>query len=188
MKVNFIFWPTKMANFSHLVPVGAFLNKLLHSLTTKRFFPFPTRNPYYNMNGAGGNVFPIKLCIVGVVGCDERQLKDADQNDKSILDILGRNIFRIPNGPYGQRSKKTRAQNLSECEVFKSIGGNNDAKKMLEDVLAISKRKKILLRKFGLSLPTGVLLYGPPGTGKQNFILSITISIFPFLTSSVQSM
>ena len=148
------------------MPSGAFLSKLLHSLKTKRFFPFPTRNPYYNMSGGGGYLFPIKLCIVGVLTCDERQSKDVDLNEKSILDILGSNIFRIANSPHSEKSNKTRTQNLSECEVFKSVGGNNNAKRMLEDVLGICERKKVLLHKFGLSLPTGVLLYGPPGTGK----------------------
>uniref|UniRef100_A0A7S2ED27 AAA+ ATPase domain-containing protein n=1 Tax=Ditylum brightwellii TaxID=49249 RepID=A0A7S2ED27_9STRA len=51
-------------------------------------------------------------------------------------------------------------------DIFASVGGNSEAKIALKDALALDKTQKILLAKFGLSAPTGVLLYGPPGTGK----------------------
>ena len=49
---------------------------------------------------------------------------------------------------------------------FSSVGGNVEAKLALEDALALDPVKQLLLAKFGLKLPTGVLLYGPPGSGK----------------------
>ena len=54
----------------------------------------------------------------------------------------------------------------AKAVTFSSVGGNVEAKLALEDALALDPTKRLLLAKFGLQLPTGVLLYGPPGTGK----------------------
>lgn len=51
-------------------------------------------------------------------------------------------------------------------ERFASVGGNLQAKKALEDALALEPKKRQLLARFGMSPPTGILLYGPPGNGK----------------------
>lgn len=58
------------------------------------------------------------------------------------------------------------ASGKSNAITFSSVGGNVEAKLALEDALALDPAKQVLLSKFGLKLPTGVLLYGPPGTGK----------------------
>jgi hypothetical protein len=62
------------------------------------------------------------------------------------------------------QSTKTSFPSLSgrakEVVTFSSVGGNLEAKLALEDALALSPRKQQLLSKFGLKLPTGVLLYG----------------------------
>ena len=50
--------------------------------------------------------------------------------------------------------------------VFASVGGNTDAKKALLDALALDRKKRRILERFGLSPPNGVLLFGLPGTGK----------------------
>ena len=50
--------------------------------------------------------------------------------------------------------------------LFESVGGNTQAKLSLSDALALDPRKRMMLAKFGLSPPTGILLYGPPGCGK----------------------
>ncbi len=60
---------------------------------------------------------------------------------------------------------------------FSSVGGNLEAKLALEDALALSPRKQQLLSKFGLKLPTGVLLYGPPGTGKTLLARAVAQSL-----------
>ena len=139
----------------------------MHSLQLDRLFPFPTRNPYYTAKGQRGFLFPVKLCIVGIVTCDERRLKDKDYNNRTILDVLGRNVFCISTNK-SRRPVTNQKDKIPEEQMFDSVGGNNSAKEMLQDVLALDKRKKTLLRKFGLCLPTGVLLYGPPGTGEMN--------------------
>jgi ATP-dependent 26S proteasome regulatory subunit len=51
-------------------------------------------------------------------------------------------------------------------QLFESVGGNMDAKQAIEEALALDPEKRRILKTFGLSPPTGVLLYGPPGTGK----------------------
>jgi SpoVK/Ycf46/Vps4 family AAA+-type ATPase len=55
----------------------------------------------------------------------------------------------------------------ADCaQLFESVGGNMNAKQAIEEALALDPKKRRILRTFGLSPPTGVLLYGPPGTGK----------------------
>jgi SpoVK/Ycf46/Vps4 family AAA+-type ATPase len=54
----------------------------------------------------------------------------------------------------------------SEDELFGSVGGNTEAKRSLEDALALDPIKRQMLARFGMSPPTGILLYGPPGCGK----------------------
>ena len=51
-------------------------------------------------------------------------------------------------------------------DLFSSVGGNVEAKRAIEEALALDPKKRAILRSFGLSPPTGLLLYGPPGTGK----------------------
>ena len=51
-------------------------------------------------------------------------------------------------------------------QLFASVGGNTEAKRAIEEALALDLEKRTILRTFGLAPPTGVLLYGPPGTGK----------------------
>jgi hypothetical protein len=71
------------------------------------------------------------------------------------------------------QSTKTRFPSLSgrakEVVTFSSVGGNLEAKLALEDALALSPRKQQLLSKFGLKLPTGVLLYGRKSNRLSSF-------------------
>ncbi|KAL3944934.1 MAG: hypothetical protein SGBAC_000968 [Bacillariaceae sp.] len=49
---------------------------------------------------------------------------------------------------------------------FESVGGNVEAKVALENALALDPRKRLVLSRFGMTPPVGILLYGPPGCGK----------------------
>lgn len=53
-----------------------------------------------------------------------------------------------------------------EIDLFATVGGNKEAKRALEDALALDPERRRQMSKFGFSAPIGVLLYGPPGTGK----------------------
>lgn len=65
----------------------------------------------------------------------------------------------------------------SKTVRFSSVGGNKDAKLALEDALALDPMKRLLLSKFGLALPSGVLLYGPPGTGKTLLAKAVALQL-----------
>lgn len=109
------------------------------------------------------------MCIVGIVTCDDdggRKASKVGSNFRSVLDVLGANRYRLPNRIISSDDNVQGQNPSSKKQLFQTIGGNYDAKRALEDVLAIDKKKRHMLSKFGLSLPTGVLLYGPPGTGK----------------------
>jgi SpoVK/Ycf46/Vps4 family AAA+-type ATPase len=60
----------------------------------------------------------------------------------------------------------SESETVDGAKLFDSVGGNTEAKQAIEEALAPDPEKRRLLRTFGLSPPTGVLLYGPPGTGK----------------------
>ena len=127
------------------------------------------KNPFYNVKGRSGFFFPVKICIVGIVTCDDdggRKAAKIGTSSRSVLDVLGTNRIRLPT-PSMISDLNVKSQHPSSTKpLFETIGGNHDAKKALEDVLAIDTKKRHILSKFGLALPTGVLLYGPPGTGK----------------------
>ena len=219
-------------------------------------FPYPTKNPLYNVKGQNGCVIPVKLLLVGIVTCDDdggRKSAGNGYNTGTVLDTLGENRYRLPSPsinagieifnklfekhdiilstdareelPFlvssmqnmkgsslqavltklnqciqakikGEQKdmcvnvhdlqmvfmvgrddngsisvSKTNGQrkgdgNESATTLFSSIGGNDEAKKSLLDALAFDRRKRMILSKFGLAPPTGVLLYGPPGCGK----------------------
>ena len=59
-----------------------------------------------------------------------------------------------------------RSRTTDENELFSAVGGNVEAKLAIEEALALDPEKRQILRTFGLTPPTGLLLYGPPGTGK----------------------
>ncbi len=215
------------------------------------------------MNGHSGFVFPVKVCLVGIVTCDDdggrKAAGGSNYNMGTVLDTLGENRYRIPTASIEaqcqiftklvekddvvfsnevksqlpelvasvtnsrgsafhsaasrllyrlqQRSNdyddneeskmngtKVLVANINDVrfalslkirdnqdgmilkpssktkdahrDIFSSIGGNGEAKKALEDALALDEGKILLLHKFGLSPPCGVMMYGPPGTGK----------------------
>ena len=84
----------------------AYLTKLNKSLRELGRFPYPTKNPMYNLNGANGFVVPVRVCLVGVVSCDDdggRKLLNSPGGSYTVLDVLGGNRYRLP-----QPSAKTR--------------------------------------------------------------------------------
>jgi len=74
-------------------------------------------------------------------------------------------------------SKVEFVENESEAsgekELFSAVGGNVEAKRAIEEALALDPEKRRILQTFGLSPPTGLLLFGPPGTGKTLLAKSV---------------
>lgn len=67
---------------------------------------------------------------------------------------------------FGDVSFQSAPQEGNNGDLFASVGGNLQAKESLEDALALEPEKRQMLARFGMSMPTGILLYGPPGCGK----------------------
>ncbi len=132
------------------------MSELVNSLKEKRYFPVPRKNPLYGITNSKNFLLPIKLCIVGVITTD-------DDNFIPAIEVLGHYRYRLP---HIMETSKNEINVTQPQNYFDNIGGNEETKRALEDVLAIDKNKRAILKKIGLSIPTGVLLYGPPGTGK----------------------
>ena len=167
VRIDHIFSPILFClfDFNH---TGAYFSKVVHSIKQRQYFPVPRKNSFYNIGETAGYLFPVKLCLVGVVTNsvdDMHEVTRMDTNFKTALNLLGQNRYRFPKRVVSS-GETINNETHSKYNFFEMIGGNHDAKRALEDVLAIDKRKQLILSKFGLSLPTGILLYGPPGTGK----------------------
>lgn len=87
------------------------------------------------------------------------------QNVLSAFDFVGSNQVRSSTGNTSSLSVMSTTSGSTSSDLFKSVGGNIEAKLAIEDALALNPKKRRLLSLFGLQAPTGVLLYGPPGTG-----------------------
>ncbi|XP_037818612.1 cell division cycle protein 48 homolog [Lucilia sericata] len=62
--------------------------------------------------------------------------------------------------------KGTDVTAFRTSETFESIGGMLELKKILEVSVLAGLKQEESFKRFGLSLPKGVLLYGPPGCAK----------------------
>ncbi|GAX10280.1 hypothetical protein FisN_3Lh481 [Fistulifera solaris] len=51
-------------------------------------------------------------------------------------------------------------------DMFSSVGGNEPAKRAIEEALMCDPNHRAILYEVGLKPPSGILLFGPPGTGK----------------------
>jgi ATP-dependent 26S proteasome regulatory subunit len=217
-------------------------------------FPFPLKNPLYNLSGTHGRVLSLRLCLVGIVTCPDDGWRMGEGN-ATILDSMIGGRYRLPSltgstrltalqaslqdegialangaqdklpilaasaawakgsafqriarqlrelletkyGVEGMIGNMATLEDLSQAVaavgkgasstatevsfqaresdpqesgsggLFESVGGTTEAKRSLEDALALHPVKRQILARFGLSPPTGILLYGPPGCGK----------------------
>ena len=66
---------------------------------TTNAFPYPTKNPLYNLKGKNGVVIPVKILLIGIVTCDDdggRKAAGQQFNSGTVLDTLGENRYRLP--------------------------------------------------------------------------------------------
>jgi tRNA A37 threonylcarbamoyladenosine biosynthesis protein TsaE len=93
------------------------------------------------------------------------------------MDFVENNTIRSTAGTKSSVSVTSTTSTSTSNDLFKNVGGNNEAKLALEDALALNPKKRRLLSLFGMKAPTGVLLYGPPGTGKTLLARAIANAI-----------
>ena len=90
------------------------------------------------------------------------------KREASLLDLKNALLILQKGTPSLSKVEFTGSESylIDGAKLFDSVGGNIKAKQAIEEALALDPEKRRMLRLFGLSPPTGVLLYGPPGTGK----------------------
>lgn len=230
---------------------GSYLKSLTLGLKRNHEFLFPTKSPLYNLAGTNGHVLSTKVCLVGIMTCEDGGSGTGEETLSNRLDMLVAGRYRLPTLSAkcrlaafqnafdrvsvklsdeamnrlpllaasaveargrafsdvaaclatlsaGKRDASLRdltialstlkrgASSASKVEftekesvvvadkdVFSSVGGNMEAKQAIEEALAVDPEKRRILRSFGLSPPTGLLLYGPPGTGKTLLAKSV---------------
>jgi SpoVK/Ycf46/Vps4 family AAA+-type ATPase len=231
---------------------ASYLKTITSCLSRRQVFPFPLKNPLYNLSGTHGRVLSLRLCLVGIVTCPDDGWRMGEGNTTILDSMIGgryrlpsltgstrltalqaslqdegidltngaqdklpilaasaawakgsafqriarqlRELLEIKYGAKGMIASMATLEDLSQSiaavgkgasstatevsfqaqesdpqdsgGLFESVGGNTEAKRSLEDALALDPVKRQILARFGLSPPTGILLYGPPGCGK----------------------
>ncbi|XP_023292464.2 spermatogenesis-associated protein 5-like protein 1 [Lucilia cuprina] len=84
--------------------------------------------------------------------------EEKQEFEEVIVDMLNKSK------PISLKSSDVTA--FKTTETFESIGGMLDLKKILEVSVLAGLKQEESFKRFGLSLPKGVLLYGPPGCAK----------------------
>jgi len=113
----------------------AYLTKLTNSIKNQGQFPYPSKNPMYNIGGGKGFAMPVRVCIVGIVTVDDdggRSGIDSPGDSYTILDVLGSNRYRL-----SHPSAKTRHRAFCRAFEEENIVLSSDAKEALP-VLAAS--------------------------------------------------
>ena len=95
----------------------------------------------------------------GAAGDDD----ESSNNDKGGDD---EGIFRSGGGGAVSSSVASLLRPTPANVSWSDIGGQEDAKRALHDLLLWPLAHRDAVRRLGLHLPSGILLYGPPGTGK----------------------
>ena len=112
----------------------AYLTKLTKSIQNRGHFPYPTKNPMYNIDASLGFVMPVRVCIVGIVTSPDdggRSGVDSMGDVYTILDVLGSNRYRL-----SQPSARTRHRAL--CRAFEeaNVKLSAEAKEVLPVIAA----------------------------------------------------
>lgn len=98
---------------------ASYLRNVTTSLQRLKEFPFPIKNQLYNVNGTGGMVLSVRLCLVGIVTCPDDGWRSVQQENMSgsstILDVMLGRRYRLPS-----LTAKTRW--TAFCNAFDRVG------------------------------------------------------------------
>ena len=139
--------------------------------------------PYYD-DEIKGELKPID--VINYLDCRNKPLKFSDRFEPHIRDVLNKALsynsderFESMNefAKYLNRdkllsttktsSKDTTKRHIKQGNGFGDIAGMKDLKNTLQmEVLDVLKRPDHY-KKYGVTIPNGMLLYGPPGCGKS---------------------
>ena len=74
------------------------MKALVLSLKHRREFPFPSKNQLYDLDGKGGHVLPVRICIVAIVTCPDNGWRSpqAIGHNTCIFDALPIGTYRLP--------------------------------------------------------------------------------------------
>jgi len=118
-----------------------------------------------------------ELCMEAAMSCirDKMQLIDveADTIDCEVLDSLSvqHDHFLLAMGK-GHQPSSLRESHIEIPDVkWEDIGGLEDTKQSLQEMVRYPVDYKDKFEKFGMSPNRGVLFYGPPGCGKDMYEL-----------------
>ena len=111
----------------------ASLRVLTRSLQ-KGVFPYPTKNPLYNICAERGSVFSVRLCVVGVITCPDNGGRTPIENNsekRSILDYLVAGKYRSPS-----LTALTRSTALHAALVREGFSLEDEVEKVLPRLAA----------------------------------------------------
>ena len=112
-----------------------------------------------------------QLCTEAAMQCIREKMSVIDWDDDTI-DAEVMNSMSVTQEHFREAMGKTNPSALRETQVeipnvtWKDIGGLQDTKRDLQELIQYPVEYPWKFEKFGMSPPKGVLFYGPPGCGK----------------------
>ena len=90
-------WGILFGSLTSLLFVAALLKSVTLSIQSKSEFPFPRKNPLFNLAGSQGICLSVHLCIIGIVTCpDGRKQRETELTPSSVLGAMVGGRYRLP--------------------------------------------------------------------------------------------
>ena len=75
---------------------AAYLSRFVRSIQEKNQVLFPSKSQTYNYRGKNGTILPVRICLVGIVTCEDDIGRNSGSSSmNTILNLLGENRFRM---------------------------------------------------------------------------------------------